>query len=84
MVVEGEVFGGGIHRHQLQETTTIILPLHNLYNRLAHIPPEKYYPLITQGYFKFNLVYIENPPEPLYLVLSYCIAHLQVCLWQVV
>ncbi|XP_042207251.1 TBC domain-containing protein kinase-like protein [Homarus americanus] len=49
MVVEGEVFGGGIHRRQLLETTTIILPLHNLRNRLAHIPPEKYYPLITQG-----------------------------------
>ncbi|XP_071521409.1 TBC domain-containing protein kinase-like protein [Panulirus ornatus] len=49
MVVEGEVFGGGIHRRQLLETTTIILPLHNLHNRLAHISPEKYYPLITQG-----------------------------------
>ncbi|KAK7072646.1 hypothetical protein SK128_024425 [Halocaridina rubra] len=49
MVVEGEVFGGGINRHQLLEATTIILPLQNLHSRLAHIPPEKYYPLITQG-----------------------------------
>lgn len=49
MGVEGEVFGGGMNRHQLLEATTIILPLHNLRNRLDHIPPEKYYPLITQG-----------------------------------
>ncbi|XP_068249818.1 TBC domain-containing protein kinase-like protein [Palaemon carinicauda] len=49
MVMEGEVFGSGINRHRLLEATTIILPLNNLLNRLSHISPEKYYPLITQG-----------------------------------
>ncbi|CAL4121554.1 unnamed protein product [Meganyctiphanes norvegica] len=49
MVVEGEVFGGGIHRNQWQETQTTILPLDALRTRLAHIPPHQYYPLITQG-----------------------------------
>lgn len=49
MVVEGEVFGGDINRSQQLEATTVVLPLHTLRSRLAHIPPEKYYPLITQG-----------------------------------
>lgn len=49
MVVEGEVFGGDVSRSQQLEATTIVLPLHTLRSRLAHIPPEKYYPLITQG-----------------------------------
>ncbi|KAK4296947.1 hypothetical protein Pmani_030595 [Petrolisthes manimaculis] len=48
MVVEGEVFGGDASHQQQLEATTIILPLHSLRSRLAHVAAHKYYPLITQ------------------------------------
>ncbi|XP_076066691.1 TBC domain-containing protein kinase-like protein [Oratosquilla oratoria] len=62
MLMEGHSFPEGVQEGHSVENKPIVLPLENLKKRLASIPLEKHYPLVTQGELIADELEMSNLP----------------------